>query len=103
LVIAGIKKSLSDLGLEYLDLYLIHWPMAYVEERELFPKDTDGKFIYSDVDYLETWKVMEECVRLGLTKSIGVSNFNSQQIDRILAHCTIKPANLQVHKLVELN
>jgi len=96
LVSVGIKKSLTDLALDYVDLYLIHWPMGYKEDGELFPKDADGKFIFSDVDYLDTWKAMEECVRLGLAKAIGFSNFNSEQVDRILSKCTIKPAMLQV-------
>jgi diketogulonate reductase-like aldo/keto reductase len=60
------------------------------------PKDENGKFITSDVDYVDTWKAMEECVKLGLTKSIGLSNFNSQQIQRILDIATIKPVVNQV-------
>lgn len=53
-------------------------------------------FITSDVDYIDTWKAMEKLVDLGLVKSIGVSNFNSQQIDRLLANCRIKPVTNQV-------
>jgi len=75
---------------------MIHWPFAYKEGDELFPKDSSGKVLYSDVDYVETWGAMEECVTLGLTKSLGLSNFNTDQINRILASCTIKPVNLQV-------
>lgn len=52
--------------------------------------------ICSDVDYLDTWKAMEKLVDLGLAKSIGISNFNSQQIDRLLANCRIKPVHNQV-------
>jgi len=96
LVSVAIKKTLTDLGLVYVDLFLIHWPMAYKEDGELFPKDANGKFIVSGVDFLDTWKAMEEVTRLGLTKAIGFSNFNSQQVDRILTNCTIKPAMLQV-------
>lgn len=55
------------------------------------------KFEYSDVDYTETWKGMEECVNQGLAKSIGVSNFNSEQIKRVLDMAKIKPANNQVY------
>ena len=62
----------------------------------MFPKDEEGKFICSDVDYLDTWRGMENCVKLGLTKSIGVSNFNSEQLQRILDHCVIKPVCNQV-------
>jgi len=96
LVVNSLKKTLADLKLDYLDLFLIHWPMAYKEDAELFPKDANDKMIYSDADYLDTWKMMEECVRLGLTRSIGLSNFNSQQIQRILDNSKIKPAMLQV-------
>ncbi len=68
---------LTNLGLEYLDLYLIH------NSR-------------STVDILETWKGMEDVLKKGLAKSIGVSNFNEQQIDRILANSSVKPVTNQV-------
>lgn len=66
------------------------------EDGDLMPTDSDGNIVLSDVDYLDTWRQMEKCVQLGLTRSIGLSNFNSQQIDRVLANATIKPVNLQV-------
>lgn len=62
----------------------------------MMPKDEDGKFIYSDVDYLETWAAMESGMDQGLTRSIGVSNFNSQQLQRIVDNCRIKPVMVQV-------
>lgn len=92
----NLRMSLKNLGTNYLDLYLIHWPMGYQENTEIFPKDENGKFIYSDIDYLETWKAMEYCVEIGLTRSIGVSNFNSQQLQRLLDNCRVKPAVLQI-------
>ncbi|XP_035433173.1 aldo-keto reductase family 1 member B1 [Spodoptera frugiperda] len=96
LVEKAVKISLSDLGLDYLDLYLIHWPMAYKEGSDPFPSDANGKVIYSDVDYVDTWKAMENLVEKGLVKSIGVSNFNSVQLTRILNAATIKPVTNQV-------
>ncbi|KAL1122605.1 hypothetical protein AAG570_002935, partial [Ranatra chinensis] len=96
LVIPILKETLSRLGIDYVDLYLIHWPMGYKEESELFPKDESGKVQYSDTHFTETWKSMEECVKLGLAKSIGVSNFNSKQIQEILDIAEIKPVNNQV-------
>lgn len=63
----------------------------------------EGKDAYSDVDYLETWEGMEECVKLGLTRSIGLSNFNSQQIDRVLQHSKIKPVVNQIEVNPNLN
>ncbi|KAJ8982323.1 hypothetical protein NQ317_006668 [Molorchus minor] len=96
LVEKAIRITLSDLGLTYLDLYLIHWPLAYKEDGENFPFDANGKIQFSKVDYVDTWKAMEELVKKGLTKSIGVSNFNKKQIERILAVATITPAVNQV-------
>ncbi|KAF7285424.1 hypothetical protein GWI33_010673 [Rhynchophorus ferrugineus] len=96
LVEKNLRISLSDLGLEYLDLYLIHWPCGYKEEAETFPKDEAGNIIFSDVDYLDTWKAMEELVKKNLVKSIGLSNFNKAQITRILEKGSIAPAVLQI-------
>lgn len=95
-VVEALKKSLANLKLDYLDLYLIHWPVAYKEGEDLFPQHKNGKFVYSDTDYLEAWTGMEDGFDQGLTRSIGVSNFNSQQIQRILDNCRIKPVVNQV-------
>lgn len=96
LVEPALKQTLEDLGLEYLDLYLIHWPQAYKEGKDLFPADENGKTLYSDAPFTETWKAMEALVNKGLTKSIGVSNFNSQQLEQVLKICKIKPVTNQV-------
>ena len=65
------------------------------EEGSLFPEE-DGKVQYSDADYLDTWKEMEKLVDQGLAKSIGVSNFSSEQLERVLANARIKPVTNQV-------
>ncbi|KAH9638619.1 hypothetical protein HF086_007753 [Spodoptera exigua] len=99
LVEGAIKTTLTNLGLEYLDLYLIHWPQAFKEGEELFPSGADGKVIPSSVDYVDTYKEMEKLVEKGLTRSIGLSNFNKKQIERVLEIASIKPAMLQ--KLID--
>jgi aldehyde reductase len=66
------------------------------EGDDSIPKDAAHKLIYSDVDYVDTWKRMEDCVRLRLTKSIGLSNFNSKQMQRVLDIATIRPVVNQV-------
>ncbi|XP_065091441.1 aldo-keto reductase family 1 member B1-like [Ochlerotatus camptorhynchus] len=97
LVEAGLKASLKNLKLDYLDLYLIHWPVAYKEGDELFPMRPDGKtYIFSDVDYVDTWKAMEKLADSGLTKNIGVSNFNAKQVQRVLDVARIKPVCNQI-------
>lgn len=91
-----LMDSLKDLQTSYLDLYLIHWPQAYVNNGEMFPKDKDGKFIYSDVDYVDTWKALIELQKEGLCKSIGVSNFNVYQIERLMRETGVTPACHQI-------
>lgn len=102
-VVPICKKSLENLGLTYIDLYLIHWPFAFQEGEVLVPKDKDGKLLLSDTDYIETWRGMEECVHKKLTRSIGVSNFNSEQIARLMKSSNIVPVNNQVEVSVNLN
>ena len=96
LVEPAIKKTLADLGLDYVDLYLVHWPHGFKEGGDLFPTSADGSVQLSDVDYLDTWKAMEGVLAKGLAKNIGVSNFNSEQITRLLKNATVKPVTNQV-------
>ncbi|CAH1392221.1 unnamed protein product [Nezara viridula] len=95
LVVPALKRSLELLNLEYVDLYLVHWPMALKEGFGLSPKDENGKTLFGDVSYIDTWKGMEDCVKLGLAKSIGLSNFNHKQIQKIIDIAEIKPVNNQ--------
>lgn len=93
-----MKKSLKDLQLDYLDLYLIHTPFAFVEDGdELHPKDENGQMkIDTSTNHLAVWAEMEKQVVNGLTKAIGLSNFNSKQIDRILNVAKAPVAMLQI-------
>ncbi|CAG5047581.1 unnamed protein product [Parnassius apollo] len=79
-VVPALRESLSRLGLDYVDLFLIHFPISMKE---------DGSPDY--VDYLETWQGMEEAKLLGLARSIGVSNFNIEQLKRLMANSKIQP------------
>ena len=94
--VKSVNISLNNLGLDYVDLVLIHWPFGVKEGDDPHPKDKDNKTIYSDVDYLETWKGLEDVHAKGLVKSIGVSNFNHLQLERVLQNSKIKPAMNQV-------
>ncbi|KAF5302644.1 hypothetical protein FQR65_LT08485 [Abscondita terminalis] len=89
IVETALINSLKNLGLDYIDLYLIHWPMGYKEEDNWTTS-------FSEYDYVDTWKAMEEIKKKGLAKSIGVSNFNKQQLERVLKHGKIPPSVNQI-------
>lgn len=93
LVLPAIKNSLRKLGLDFVDLYLIHWPIS------MKPGAVDIKFKREDVvpfDMKGVWQAMEECCKLGLAKSIGVSNFSCTKLSHLLQIATIPPAVNQV-------
>lgn len=102
IVETALKHTLSDLGLQYLDLYLIHWPMGFKEGDDLFPLGPNG-VEFSEEDYIDTWKAMEEVNKKGLAKSIGISNFNKKQIERLLEKAEIVPVTNQVESHPYLN
>ncbi|XP_037939296.1 aldo-keto reductase family 1 member B1-like [Teleopsis dalmanni] len=96
MVRVGCEQSLRRLKLNYLDCYLIHWPTAFEESKDLYPMDEKQKVIFADYNFVSTWSAMEELVDQGLCRTIGVSNFNKRQIEEILKTALIPPAVLQV-------
>ncbi|XP_069619226.1 aldo-keto reductase family 1 member C1-like isoform X8 [Ranitomeya imitator] len=80
----ALEKSLKDLQLDYMDLFLIHSPVEFKPGDDLIPLDENGKFIFHNTDIRETWKAMEACRDAGVVRSIGVSNFNRRQLELIL-------------------
>jgi alcohol dehydrogenase (NADP+) len=93
------QLSLKNLGLAYLDLYLIQLPLGirYKNDEELLTFNIDGSLATECVTELgQIWMEMEKLVDEGLVNNIGVSNFNIQQLEKILESAIIKPANLQI-------
>ncbi|XP_059433374.1 non-functional NADPH-dependent codeinone reductase 2-like [Corylus avellana] len=93
LVLPALRQTLNNLKSEYVDLYLIHWPISMkpgefelpIKKKDLLP-----------LDYKSVWEAMEECQNLGLAKLIGVSNFSCEKLETLLATAKIPPAVNQV-------
>ncbi|SDC22694.1 2,5-diketo-D-gluconate reductase A [Geodermatophilus telluris] len=78
----AFDQTLADLGFDQLDLFLVHWPLPTI-----------------DVDYVETWKAMEEIYASGRCRAVGVSNFNPHHLRRLFAESELRPAvnQIEVH------
>jgi len=102
----ALQKTLKDLQVEYLDLYLIHWPIAFefvdYGDNANYRGFSNGKYdpwdtkVNPRVSIRDTWQVMEEMVRKGYVKAIGVSNFNVQLLHDLLSYAKIPPAVNQI-------
>ena len=79
----AIKKTISDLQVEYLDLYFMHWPVAFVPG--------EGNKLDKETSILDTWRTMETFVEKGYTRYIGISNFDRAQVEALLKDAKIKP------------
>jgi len=83
-VLPAVQQTLRELKSDYIDLYLIHWPV------------TDSNTRYIDPPIEVTWRAMERLVDIGAVRAIGVSNFSVKKLKHILSFCKIKPAVCQV-------
>jgi alcohol dehydrogenase (NADP+) len=91
--IESCKKSLADLQLKYLDLYLVHWPFPnfHPPKCDVTSRSPDARpYIHSD--YMKTWRQMEQLVEMGLVKNIGTSNMTIPKLELVLRDAKIKPA-----------
>ncbi|XP_065030870.1 deoxymugineic acid synthase 1-like isoform X2 [Musa acuminata AAA Group] len=93
LVLPALQRTLRNLQLDYLDLYLIHWPVSTKPGRYEVPMPKED---LQPIDLSSVWKAMEQCQRLGLTRSIGVSNFSTKKLETLLSIANIPPAVNQV-------
>ncbi|KAF8928723.1 NADP-dependent oxidoreductase domain-containing protein [Dissophora ornata] len=95
-VLPALEVSLKNLGLDYIDLYLMHWPIAFKSGPVPLVKDEEGKVLLEDVEVIETYKAMEDLIATGKTKAIGVSNFTVKSLEKLLEVAKIVPAANQV-------
>ena len=92
-VIPSCQQSLSDLRLDYLDLYLVHWPFPNFHPPgcDVTSRSKEAK-PYIHADFMKTWRKMEELVNLGLVRHIGTSNMTIPKLKLLLRDARIKPA-----------
>ncbi len=92
-VIPACEKSLKDLGLDYLDLYLVHWPFPnfHPPKCDVSSRSADAK-PYIHKNYMKTWRQMEKLVEKGLVRHIGTSNMTQPKLELLLRDAKIKPA-----------
>lgn len=92
-VVGSCERSLRDLQLEYLDLYLVHWPFPNFHPPgcDVTSRSADAK-PYIHADYMRTWRQMESLVKRGLVRHIGTSNMTIPKLELLLRDCAIRPA-----------
>lgn len=100
----ALERSLADLGLERLDLYLIHWPVAQ-RRGVAMASSAEEQYSLEQVPLAATWAAMEELVDRGLCAHIGVSNFSGAKLKALSAGARIRPEALQIerHPLLQQN
>lgn len=94
-VLPALKKSLTDLQLEYLDLYLMHWPVALRKGID-FPRKPEDYLSLEEVPLLETWEALAAVKQAGMIRHLGVSNFNIPKLKFFLENSPVKPEMNQV-------
>lgn len=100
----ALEQTLEDLKLEYLDLYLMHWPVAQKKGTQM-PQSADDLINPQDLPVEVTWSAMEELLQSGLVESIGVSNFSAKKLGNLIEKAEVVPAVNQVenHPLLQQN
>lgn len=91
----ALTRTLAELGLEYLDLYLVHWPVA-VRKGLFLPESAADLVPLTDMPLTATWSAMERTVDSGLVRQVGVSNFSAAKLDLLLAGARIRPVVNQI-------
>jgi alcohol dehydrogenase (NADP+) len=93
----ALEKTLRDLQLDQLDLYLIHWPVVH-RHGVLMPSNAADQIPLEQLPLDATWSAMEALVDAGLVRQIGVSNCSATKLAALLSHCRIAPAMNQVER-----
>lgn len=100
----ALEKTLADLQVGFLDLYLIHWPVVF-KPGVIFPRKPEEYIPFGAAAAAATWKALEECVAAGLTRNIGVCNFSVTKLDQLCQQATLLPAmnQIELHPYLQQN
>ena len=92
-VVGACRHSLRDLGLDYLDLYFVHWPFPnyHAPGCDVSARNPDAK-PYIHENFMKTWRQMERLVEMGLVRHLGTSNMSRAKLELLLRDCRIRPA-----------
>jgi alcohol dehydrogenase (NADP+) len=93
----ALERTLTDLQLDHLDLYLIHWPVVH-RHGVLMPDGAADQIPLAQLPLHTTWAAMEELVDAGLVRHLGVSNCSTAKLEALLPHCRIQPAMNQIER-----
>ena len=94
LALQSVRRSLENLKLDYVDLVLVHWPQTFQSGGDYIPKSDNGTILGGDLskeNFELAYKGLEKAVQLNLTRSIGVSNFKVNQLEKLIKADRIKP------------
>jgi alcohol dehydrogenase (NADP+) len=108
-VLPACRRSLKAMGLEYFDIFMMHWPVHMEKASKLISNKDGGEYEFDIVHsgnrqaLSKTYQAMERLVRQGFVKALGVSNFSSRQLSELLSDCTIPPVanEVEMHPLLQ--
>ena len=105
LVRPTIEKSIADLGVDYLDLYITHWPYSIDSTCTVSPAPYSARLGYDKNRYMKVWREFEAAVEAGLVRNLGCSNMTAKKLHDIIENCTIKPSIIQneLHPCLQQN
>ncbi|KAK0480511.1 reductase AKOR2 [Armillaria luteobubalina] len=97
-IVESLNESLENLGTDYVDLYLMHWPQYVVYEKDNWiPRNPDGTVrVTEERNFNQSWEVMEKLLETGKCKAIGVSNFSIKTLEKLFTTAKIIPAVNQI-------
>ncbi|KAI8980263.1 NADP-dependent oxidoreductase domain-containing protein [Pilobolus umbonatus] len=94
-IMEAFEVSMANLGLDYVDVYMLHWPIAFAHTKEHFSRDKNGKIMQDNVDYIKSYTVLEKLPGKRV-RALGVCNFGIKHLDRLMKNTNVVLAVNQI-------